>query len=320
MVQFSAALAAGTGSAAPALITVAQGDDTTALSLQDPEFDLSDRGVEGRAAPGPVDMFIATDRGAYRPGEVIHVTALARDAQAAALPGLPVIARLMRPDGVEYSRALGTDDRAGGHVFTLPLGADVPRGAWRLDMLSDPDAPALASTRLLVEDFLPERIDFDLSLSSDAPVDPLDPPRLQVSARHLFGAAAEGLKLSGNAVLRPATTRDGWAGYIFGRHDQRVNPQRFPLGDAVTDAEGQLDTHLMFENASFDARPYTLDINATLLDGAARPVERTLTAPVAATQPMIGIRPGFDDTLPQGAEAVFDLALVGTDGQAMDGA
>ncbi|NBB98453.1 MAG: alpha-2-macroglobulin family protein, partial [Alphaproteobacteria bacterium] len=320
MAVFPAALAAGTGSAAPALITVAQGDDTTALSLEDPEFDLSDRGVEGRAAPGPIDMFIATDRGAYRPGEVIHATALARDAQAAALPGLPVIARLMRPDGVEYSRALSTDDRAGGHVFTLPLGADVPRGAWRLDMLSDPDAPALASTRLLVEDFLPERIDFDLSLSSDAPVDPLNPPRLQVNARHLFGAAAEGLKLSGNAILRPATTRNGWAGYVFGRHDQRVNPQRFGLGDAVTDAEGQLDTRLMFENASFDARPYMLDIDATLLDGAARPVERTLTAPVAATQPMIGIRPGFDDTLPQGAEAVFDLALVGTDGQPMDGA
>ena len=76
MVHFPAALAAGTGSAAPALITVAKGKDTTALSLKDPEFDLSDRGVEGRAAPGPVDMFIATDRGAYRPGEVIHATAL----------------------------------------------------------------------------------------------------------------------------------------------------------------------------------------------------------------------------------------------------
>lgn len=320
MVHFPAALAAGTGSAAPALITVAKGKDTTALSLKDPEFDLSDRGVEGRAAPGPVDMFIATDRGAYRPGEVIHATALARDARAAALPGLPVIARLMRPDGVEYSRALSTDDRAGGHVFTLPLGADVPRGAWRLDMLSDPDAPALASARLLVEDFLPERIDFDLSLSADGPVNSLNPPHLEIAARHLFGAAAEGLELSGSAILRPATTRDGWAGYVFGRHDQRVDPQRFPLGAAVTNAEGRLSTRLLFEDATFDARPYTLELTATLLDGAARPVERNLTAPVAATRPMIGIRPGFDDTLPQGAEAVFDLALVGTDGQAMPGA
>ncbi|WP_245963958.1 alpha-2-macroglobulin family protein [Roseinatronobacter ekhonensis] len=320
MARFPAALAAGSGASAPALLTVTQGDDMAALSLADPEFDLSDRGVEGRAAPGPVDLFIATDRGAYRPGEVIRVTALARDPQARALPGLPMIARLMRPDGVEYSRALSADGVAGGHVFALPLGADVPRGAWRLDMLLDPDAPALASTRLLVEDFLPERIDFDLSLSTKTPVDPLNPPELQINARHLFGAAAEGLTLSGSAILRPATTREGWPGYRFGRHDQRVDPQRFPLGDAVTDAEGRLQTRLLFENASFDARPYTLDLNATLLDGAARPVERTLSAPMAATRPMIGIRPAFDDTLPQGAEAVFDLALVSPDGQAMQGA
>lgn len=317
---FPAALAAGSGASAPALLTVTQGDDMAALSLADPEFDLSDRGVEGRAAPGPVDMFIATDRGAYRPGEVMHATALARDPQARALPGLPVIARLMRPDGVEYSRALSADGVAGGHVFALPLGADVPRGAWRLDMLSDPDAPALASTRLLVEDFLPERIDFALSLSTEAPVDPLNPPELQINARHLFGAAAEGLALSGSAILRPATTRAGWPGYQFGRHDQRVDPQRFPLGDAVTDAAGRLQTRLLFENASFDARPYTLDLNATLLDGATRPVERNLSAPMAATRPMIGIRPAFDDTLPQGAEAVFDLALVSPDGREMRGA
>jgi uncharacterized protein YfaS (alpha-2-macroglobulin family) len=319
MVTFPAALAAGTGGVAPAMVTVAQANDMAVLSLTDAEFDLSDRGVEGRAAPGPVDMFIATDRGAYRPGEVIHVTALARDARADALTDMPVVARLMRPDGVEYSRALSTTGLAGGHVFTLPLGADVPRGAWRLDMLADPDAPALASARLLVEDFLPERIDFDLSLATDGPVDPLNPPALQIEARHLFGAAAEGLELSGNAVLRPVTTRDGWPGYRFGRHDQRVDPQRFALENGRTDAQGRLQTALVFDRAEFDARPYDLDITATLVDGSARPVERALTAPVAATRPMVGIRPAFDDTLPQGAEARFDLALVGTDGQPMAG-
>ena len=32
-------------------------------------FDLTDRGVKGRAAPGPIDAFAYTDRGVYRPGE-----------------------------------------------------------------------------------------------------------------------------------------------------------------------------------------------------------------------------------------------------------
>ena len=96
-------LTRGTGGAAPAMVLVRSGagDDMAFLSLTDPAFDLSDRGVEGRPPAPPVDVFLATDRGAYRAGEVIHATALARDTLAKAIPGLPLTAILMRPDGVE---------------------------------------------------------------------------------------------------------------------------------------------------------------------------------------------------------------------------
>src|SRR5690606_17671540 len=119
----------------------------------------SDRGVEGRPAPGPLDVFLATDRGAYRAGETIHVTALVRDANAVAVEGLPLTVKLMRPDGVEYSRTVETSDRAGGYVIDLPVGASVPRGVWRIETLIDPTAPPLLSRTVLVEDFIPERID-----------------------------------------------------------------------------------------------------------------------------------------------------------------
>ncbi len=167
-----AGLTAGQGAAAPALVVVrTDAGDMGFLSLSEPAFDLSDRGVEGRPPALPIDLFVTTDRGAYRAGEVIHATVLARDGRADALSGLPVTAVLMRPDGVEYSRALSDGAAAGGHVFDLPLGANVARGTWRLDLFSDPGAPALASHTLLAEDFLPERIDFALSLRA-----PMLPP------------------------------------------------------------------------------------------------------------------------------------------------
>ncbi len=130
---------AGHGGAAPALIVArAHGDDIAFLSLTDPPaFDLSDRGVEGRAAPpGAIDLFLTTDRGAYRAGEVIHATALARDGKAQAFDGLPITAVLTRPDGgVEYSL---TSARArGGQAGTslrCRLGRRPPRvgpGGWK---------------------------------------------------------------------------------------------------------------------------------------------------------------------------------------------
>ena len=103
--------------------------DISFLSLTDPEFDLSDRGVEGREAAPPVDAFLTTDRGAYRSGETVYVTALARDAEQAAVEGLPLTAVLLRPDGVEYSRQLVEDRGAGGHVFELPIAGSAPRAA-----------------------------------------------------------------------------------------------------------------------------------------------------------------------------------------------
>ncbi|CAN0588208.1 unnamed protein product, partial [Ectocarpus sp. 12 AP-2014] len=163
-VVFDPGLSRGTGASAPAMIVARTDDDMAFLSLTDPAFDLSDRGVEGRAAPGPVDVFLTTDRGAYRAGETIHATALARDDQAAAIASLPLTAILRRPDGLEHARLVSDGGLAGGHVFDLPLGQTVPRGAWTLDIKVDADQPPLASATLLVEDFLPERIDFDLSL------------------------------------------------------------------------------------------------------------------------------------------------------------
>ena len=125
----------GDRGAAPALIVARVGEaDIAFLSLSDPEFDLSDRGVEGREAAPPVDVFLTTDRGAYRAGETVYATALARDPMSAALPGLPLTAVLNRPDGVEYARMLVADGGAGGHVFAMPIGASAPRGMWRLAM------------------------------------------------------------------------------------------------------------------------------------------------------------------------------------------
>src|SRR5690606_21000425 len=79
-VRFDAGLARGEGGMAPAFL-MAEGanGDYAFLDLTAAAFDLSDRGVKGREPPGPLDGFLFTDRGVYRPGEDVHLTALVRD-------------------------------------------------------------------------------------------------------------------------------------------------------------------------------------------------------------------------------------------------
>lgn len=311
--QFEAGLARGQGSAAPALVSVRDGEtDFAFLSLREAEFDLSDRGVEGRAPGGAVDVFLTTDRGAYRAGEVIHATVLARDDQARAVSGLPLTAILTRADGVEYSRQLLTESGAGGHVLSLPLGAQVPRGTWRLAIHADPDAPALATTSVLVEDFLPERLDMVLDLDQ-GPFRPGDRPVLAVRADYLFGAPAADLTVEGQVALRPARTLDAHPGYLFGRHDQQAQPEFAGIPALSTDATGAGRVRLDIPVPAGAPQPATLTVTATITEGSGRPLERRITRTVLPDTPMIGIRPLFDETLPEGSEAGFHLIAVGAE-------
>src|SRR5262252_5510484 len=84
-VQFEANLARGEGALAPAMLIASDsGGDYAFLSLKAPGFDLTDRGVSGRVVPAGLDAFVYTERGVYRSGETVQVTALVRDSQGMA--------------------------------------------------------------------------------------------------------------------------------------------------------------------------------------------------------------------------------------------
>ncbi|MGB3248043.1 MAG: MG2 domain-containing protein, partial [Tabrizicola sp.] len=310
--RFDAGLTRGTGGSAPAMVVVKEGDqDIAFLSLTDPEFDLSDRGVEGREAAPPVDVFVTTDRGAYRAGETAYVTALARDAEQAAVESLPLTAVLSRPDGVEYSRQLVEDQGAGGHVFSLPIAGSAPRGVWRLEMYADLEAPALASKTFLVEDFLPERIDFDLTMAEE----PLYVGRessvdLNLAAKYLFGAPGAGLAIEGEVLLRAADGLAAFPGFVFGRYDQPFSAQMESLNGAETDDQGNAVLPVYLPQIEDPHRPLEARVTIRVAEGSGRPVERQVTKAVASADPMIGVKSLFDGVAPEGGEARFQIIAV----------
>ncbi len=312
-VRFDPGLSRGTGSTAPALILAKAGtEDMAFLSLTDPAFDLSDRGVEGRPPAPPVDVFLATDRGAYRAGEVIHATALARDGIAEAITGLPLTAILTRPDGVEYARHFSADDAAGGHVFSMPIADTAPRGTWQLEIKADVDAPALVTRSLLVEDFLPERIDFDLTLPEGL-MQAANMPDLQVAAKYLFGAPGAGLKSEGELFLRPRRSLDEFPGYVFGRHDAEASSRARYMDSFTTDAAGNLSVPLELPEMDANDRPFEATIALRLREGSGRPVERQIKRMVAPEGSMIGIKPDFDGVVAEGSKASFGVIGLGAD-------
>jgi uncharacterized protein YfaS (alpha-2-macroglobulin family) len=308
--RFDPGLTRGRGSSAPAVLQVETADDFVFLPLTDPAFDLSDRGVEGRPPAPPIDVFLTTDRGAYRPGATIFATALARDAQVRAVPGLPLTAILSRPDGVEYSRVVSLEGVAGGHVLPLTLASSAPRGTWRIAVMGDLDAPPLATTTVLVEDFIPDRIAVDLTMAEGA-LALRAPAFVNIDAQYLFGAPGSDLVVEGDVRVQRRDTIEGWPGYRFGRHDALFSSERSYFDGGRTDAAGQARVALTLPEV--EAEGVFLEAVATVRvsDSGGRPVERALTRPVAPEGAVIGIKAGFDDVLPEGGTAAFDLVAVG---------
>ena len=313
--RFDAGLTRGVGAAAPALIVAREGEgDLAFLSLNDPEFDLSDRGVEGREAAPPVDVFLTTDRGAYRAGETVYATALTRDSAGAAIEGLPLTAVVRRPDGVEHAR-MAVNDWGGGYVFSQPILGSAPRGVWRLEMLADVDAPPLAATTFLVEDFLPERIDFDVTVPQD--LLPGAMAELDIAARYLFGAPGADLAIEGEVMLRAAESLQGWDGYRFGRHDEPFSPVMQGFDPARTDAAGQARVPVLLPEAEDAGRPLEARIAVRVAEGSGRPVERVTTVALPPAAALIGVKPLFDGVVAENGEARFTLAGIGAEGRAV---
>ncbi|MDB5549328.1 MAG: alpha-2-macroglobulin-like, partial [Tardiphaga sp.] len=316
-VLFEAGLAKGDGGLSPALLTVtADQGDYAFLSLKSQAFDLSDRGVTGRPAPVGSDAFVYTERGVYRSGETVYLTALLRDGQGIAVSGAPLTLVVERPDGVEFRRAVLPDQGAGGRSLTLPLNAAVPTGTWRVRAFTDPKGKSVGETTFMVEDYVPERLEFDIK-SSAKDIKPQAPVELEVSGKFLYGATASALQLEGDLLVAPAAERPGFAGYQFGvADDESASNERTPIEDLPeTDAAGTAKFPVSLPKPPSSTRPQEAQIFIRMTEAGGRAVERKIVLPVAPSSPMIGIKPLFaDKTIAEGDKAGFDVVMAAPDG------
>ncbi len=317
-VLFEAGLARGEGGLSPAMLTVTSDKaDYAFMSLKTDAFDLSDRGVSGRAVPAGADAFVYAERGVYRSNETVYLTALLRDGQGNAVTGGPLTLVIERPDGVEFRRAVLTDQGAGGRSLAVALNSAVPAGTWRVRAFTDPKAASVGETTFMVEDYIPERIEFDLS-SKDKAIKVDAPAELKVDGHFLYGAPASGLQLEGDMLVAPAEARPGYAGYQFGVDDEETaSNERTPIENLPeSDDKGVATFPVSLAKAPTSTRPQEAQIFIRMAEAGGRAVERKLVLPVAPTSAMIGVKPLFGDkNVAEGDKANFDVVFVSPDGK-----
>jgi len=312
LARFAPALLRGEGPMAPVALHGSTADDLVSLDLEAASFDLSDRGVAGRAHPGPLDAFLWLDRGIYRPGETVQAMVLLRDVTGAP-SSLPLRLRLRRPNG---QVAAETVLRDGAHwPVTLPAAA--PAGAWKIEALTDPNAPPVGEVTLRVDAFVPERLAVEIG-PAPGPLTPGQPLNIPVTARFLYGAPGSGL--AGMAQYRLITERSPFPalqGFLFGLEDEAFAPDMLSAELPETDAQGRATLTLTLARAPDTTRPLRAELSLQVEEPGGRATSVDLALAVAGAPRLIGIR--GPQSVNVNTEAAFEFVIVNPMGQALPG-
>lgn len=284
------------------------------LDLNRPAFDLSDRGVSGQAALRPLATFLYADRGIYRPGETLHLSAMMRRDTSDALAS-PITLVIQRPNGAEFRRHTLQPDAGGGVHLSSELPPGAARGLWTALAFADPTDKPIGRLSFEVQDFVPQRLAVRGSINQPN-YTPANPPALQLEAQWLYGAPASGLQSFGELrIARDANAFPQWRGWQIGRHDDPFEDVLAKLAADATDADGRATIELSRQNLG-STWPLRAIASFGVYEPGGRATEERLSLPVRHRQSFLGIKPGFDDNkVANEAEAVLSVSAFDGEGR-----
>ncbi|WP_417914398.1 alpha-2-macroglobulin family protein [Candidatus Electronema sp. JM] len=317
VVRFAPGLLEGVGGqAAFHLMSADSKHGFTFLQLEQAPFDLSDRGVSGRTAPGPLDAYVYTERGIYRPGETVHIAAIVRDRLARAAAAPPMTLQISGPDGkVLIERQLKPDEN-GGYTDTINLANSARSGNWTAALYTDVDDDAVGQTSFQVKSFKPPRL--EVRLQPKGVLDEQNKAELAVQADYFYGSPGSELAVKAKMKLEyePHPFTD-YAAYYFGKDKEELGLAEIELNEIKTDAKGGGLLPLALagqQNATL--QPLKAVISVDVLDIDGRAVNATSSLPVRHLKEYFGLKPGFTDLrIPESSEAKFEVIALDGKGQ-----
>ncbi|WP_417910380.1 MG2 domain-containing protein [Candidatus Electronema sp. PJ] len=317
LVHFAPGLLKGKGGqAAFHLMSADSKHGFTFLQLEQAPFDLSDRGVSGRTASGPLDAYLYTERGIYRPGETVHIAAIVRDRIARAAASPPMTLRVSGPDGKVMMERLLQPDVAGGYTDTINLANAARSGNWTAALYADVEDKPAGQTTFQVKSFKPPRL--EVRLEPNGVLDEQNKAEVAVQADYFYGSPGSELTVKAKMKLEyePHPFKD-YAVFYFGKDKEEPGIGEIELPEISTDEKGHGLLSLILEGQQKTTlQPLKAVISADVLDIDGRAVNATASLPVRQLKEYLGVKPVFADlNIPEHSEAKFEIITLNDQGQ-----
>ena len=270
--------------------------------------------VGGEVLQQGLKAFIYGERGVWRPGDTLHVTALVADKGKSLPAGHPATLEVYTPEGQFYTRMVrqGVD---GFYSFDVPSRADDPTGYWNAYLKVGGSS---FHKTLHVETIKPNRLKIETAYP--AVLEGGKTVNLQASARWLTGAIAGNCPVRAQMTLRKAATAfKGFDNYNFYLPTSQFSSTEQELFTGRLDASGNLNARVEIPEASGAPGLLQAFIVTSVEEPGGDESFTTETLSFSPYSAYVGINVPEDDFLETDKTHSFKLAVVNAKGERVKG-
>lgn len=261
-------------------------------------FDVG--GLYTDKASESLQAYIFSDRGIYRPGETANLGLIIKSQNWKALAdNIPFELSILDPRGTEIKKQKITLPQSGFQEFSylIPDSALTGTHTFQISLVKpDRNQFLLGTTTIRVEEFLPDRLKINASLSQPLLKGWLNPEQLKIKVdlRNLYGTPANGHVVKSRLRLSPSLPKfSGWEDYSFFDPFSAKNSFNEDLGEVTTDTNGEASIELGLER--FEKATYQLSAFVQGLEKeGGRSVASNVTALISPQNYLIGWKAGGD--------------------------
>lgn len=256
----------------PVVYLVKRGDDLSFLPYERSDRQLNysrfDIGGETNAdSSDKLNAYLFSERGIYRPGDIIHVGAMVKSGNwKRSLAGIPLELVFSDARGVEVQKQKIKLSDAGFEEMAYKTEDTSPTGTYQASVYlirNNYRDELIGSTTVRVEEFLPDRLKITTHLSAERLEGWVTPTELKgtVSLRNLFGTPATDRRVAASISLSPALpVFRRYADYTFLDPVLAKHSFNERLPDQKTNEEGNAEFNLGLER--FAKATYRLGFTA----------------------------------------------------------
>ncbi|TVR54841.1 MAG: hypothetical protein EA426_16485 [Spirochaetaceae bacterium] len=304
----------------PFYATAEKNGQRSVIKANEMAWNLSSFDVAGADDPGQgTRAFIFTERGVYRPGDTINLSAILRNADDSFPARHPVSIKVTNSRGQLHLERTTTDGTDGFYTFTIPTRESDPTGTWHAELTA---GTRRFTEAIRIETVVPNRL--RVGVTTDRDVIRPDDRRITVSVEssYLFGAPSANLDLEVNIdTAAREKTFARFPGFSFTSESHSFPQASEQAHRGTLDASGRAE--FVWSLPSFEGVPSAADlrIRARVLEPGGRANFGSVTVPVDPYSHYAGIaKPDLGYGFAQiGAELTVPVLSVRTDGTAVAG-